>query len=57
LITDVQQCRQPDGQLAVSIRHTVTITPAILPPHAYPALLEINRRLQHPTQRTLLAEF
>jgi transglutaminase-like putative cysteine protease len=55
--TDVQQCRQPDGRLAVAIRHTATITPAILPPHAYPALLEINRLLQHPNQRTLLAEF
>jgi transglutaminase-like putative cysteine protease len=55
--TEVRQERLADGRLAIRIRHTVVITPAILPPHVYPALLEINRRLSHPGRRTVLAEF
>jgi hypothetical protein len=53
----VHLSKLPDGRTLITIQRTTAIEAAILPASSYPALLEINRHLTHPQQRTLLAEF
>jgi hypothetical protein len=38
----------------VRITRELALNPAVIPSADYPALLEMNRRLQHPELRTLL---
>ncbi len=45
-----------DGRTEVSFTRTVVTESAILAPELYPALIEFNRKLQHPGMRTVVAE-
>ncbi len=52
------QGRLADGSgcSEVRIERVLRIEPTVVPPELYPALLEMNRRLQHPQMRSVLAE-
>jgi hypothetical protein len=40
----------------ITITQKVNLHPAIIQPENYPAILEINRRLKHPANRTIMIE-
>ncbi len=48
--------RLEDGQLEVTLLRKVGLQSAVASPDLYPALLAMNRQLQHPRFRTLLVE-
>jgi hypothetical protein len=52
----VQTGTRDDGRLEVTIMRTVQRNSGSADPHLYPALLECNRRMTHPSVRTLVAE-
>ncbi|HON46396.1 MAG: DUF3857 domain-containing protein [Kiritimatiellae bacterium] len=52
----VQTGIRDDGRLEVTIMRTVQRNSGGADPHLYPALLECNRRMTHPSVRTLVAE-
>lgn len=45
-----------DGRTEITFRRTIRMESAILAPELYPALIEFNRKLQHPNMRTVVAE-
>ncbi|MGI6494602.1 MAG: DUF3857 domain-containing protein [Kiritimatiellia bacterium] len=51
-----EESRHADGRLVLRFRSDFRRVPAILPPEEYPVLLEMNRRLDHPRNRTLILE-
>ncbi|NLC79687.1 MAG: DUF3857 domain-containing protein [Lentisphaerae bacterium] len=52
----VQTGTREDGRLEVTITRTIRRCSGGVEPHLYPALLECNRRMTHPSVRTLVAE-
>ena len=53
----VDEIARDDGRRELRFRNVLTRLPTIIPPEEYPALLEMNRRLGHPRQRTLILAF
>ncbi|MDD5705212.1 MAG: DUF3857 domain-containing protein [Kiritimatiellae bacterium] len=45
----------PDGRRLIALRREVRRGSGVLAPELYPALLEMNRRLTHPSMRTVVA--
>ena len=52
----VQTGTREDGRLEVTITRTIRRCSGGVEPHLYPALLECNRRMTHPSVRTMVAE-
>lgn len=48
--------RQADGTLELVVERTIERGAGLLPAEQYPALLELNRRLAHPSLRTVVVE-
>ena len=46
----------PGGGTRLRYGRHLRTAPALLPPEFYPALLEINRALVHPSQRTVVID-
>jgi hypothetical protein len=56
LAIDVQTTTRVDGRVEVRVERRVERCSGEASPELYPALLEYNRRLTHPSARTLVAE-
>ncbi len=53
---DVTRSALPDGRICLTFHRVIKVESAILSSSLYAALLEINRRLTHPSMSTVMAE-
>ena len=54
LVCTTRRRQLEDGRIEIELRRETVRGSAVVPPEQYPALLEINRRLEHPEMRTLV---
>ena len=51
---DIVQSKDPQGRKVIELRQQSRFTPCLLPPSAHDAILDLNKRIDHPSLRSIL---